>query len=102
MADVQLDSAHASNSSATDDVKGDPATLPALVDEMTTSYWNAAEREICNMLLFYREELVKFYPEATPYEQELKDLPMKQFKKLFKLWCTSPNTVAERISSILI
>lgn len=101
MADVQFDSAHAINTSATDEVRGDPATLSALIHEMTTGYWNAAEREICNMLQFYKKELMKVYPEASPYEQEFGDLSMKQFKKLFKLWCTSPTTVAESISSIL-
>jgi hypothetical protein len=37
------------------------------------------------MLLFYRIELTDIFSKKTPYEEELGDLMMKQFKRLFML-----------------
>jgi hypothetical protein len=71
--------------------KGDHATLHGLIHELKTMYWQAAKREVCNMLLFYRMELKDIFPEKTAYEGALEDLKMKQFERLFMLWCTCFN-----------
>ena len=70
--------------------RGSLATDNILIQELTVMYWQAVKREISNMILFYRLELVDVFPEPTIHEGELGDVDLNQFRKMFMLWSKAP------------
>ncbi len=63
------------------------ATQATLFKELQDLYWNAAFREVCNMILFFNEACQA--PESTSAPlTAFKELEAQNFKKMFKLWST--------------
>ena len=62
--------------------------------ELSRVYWDALRREVANMILCL-VALTKRFPEATHFEEDLPDLEMDNFGKIFRLW--SAFSILERL-----
>jgi hypothetical protein len=62
------------------------ATFDNLLACLKRLYWEGAEREICSMILAFRE-ISAIHPKPLPYEEDTNLLDAENFKRIFNLWC---------------
>lgn len=59
-----------------------------LLSKLDKLYWHAVTREVCNMILFYKEVFeLRDFNSYTPNDDV--ELAGDNFRKMFRLWSTS-------------
>jgi len=57
-----------------------------LLAHLKRVYWEGVKREICSMILAFRE-ISATHPQPLPYEEDSELLDSENFKRIFDLWC---------------
>ena len=66
--------------------QNEAATSESLLTHLERLYWGGVEREICSMILAFRE-VSAIHPHPLADEENSKLLDAENFKKVFDLWC---------------
>ena len=65
------------------------ATPEGLLDQLKRLYWGGAHREICSMIMAFRE-ISAHHPNALAGEEDKELLDGENYGKIFELWCEEP------------
>ncbi|MCJ1249617.1 hypothetical protein MMC30_006843 [Trapelia coarctata] len=68
-----------------DPTQSEMATTETLLDHLKRLYWEAAEREICSMIMAFKE-ISTYHPEAIACEEDNELLDGENYGKIFDLW----------------